>query len=172
MSVHSGDSKTKSPDLLKAILDKYVDEQGALIAILEDVQEEYGYVPPDMLGPIADFLRISPSQVYAVLSFYNDFTVEKPGDTVVHVCNGPACRIRGGLKVERAIKRALGIEPGETTSDGKFTLKTSACLGLCAHAPAIQVNHDLLGHVTLERLQKVLEGKDTEEIRTDTSKPR
>ncbi len=170
MSAPAGDSKTKSPDLLKEILEKYIDEEGALLCILEEVQEEFGYVPPDTLGPIADFLRISPSQVYAVLSFYNDFSTEAQGKTVLHVCNGPACRIRGGIKVERAVRRALGIEPDETTADHQFTFKTAACLGLCAHAPAIQVNHDLLGHVTEERLQKVLQGKGIEEIRTDASK--
>ncbi len=169
MSVHSGDSKTKSPDPLKAILNNYVDEEGALLPILKDVQEEFGYIPPETLGPIADFLRISPSQVYAVLSFYNEFSTEPPGKTVIHVCDGPACRIRGGLKIERAVREALGVEPDETTADGQFTLKTSACLGLCAHAPAIQVNHDLLGHVTVERLRKVLEGTDIEEIRTSAS---
>ncbi|MCL5264431.1 MAG: NAD(P)H-dependent oxidoreductase subunit E [Chloroflexi bacterium] len=169
MAAHSGDSTTKSPDLFKEILNKYVDEEGAVLPILKEMQEEYGYIPPDTLTPIADFLRLSPSQVYAVLSFYNEFTTEPPGQTVVHVCNGPACRIRGGLKVERAVRRALGIQPGETTSDGQFSLKTSACLGLCAHAPAIQVNHDLLGEVTLAKVQKVLQGQDIEDIRADGS---
>ncbi len=167
MSAHTGDSTMKSPDLLKAILDKYVDEEGALLPILKEVQDEYGYVPPDTLCAIADFLRLSASQVYAVLSFYNEFTTEPQGKTVVHVCDGPACRIRGGMKVERAMRRVLGLAPGETTSDGQYTFTTSACLGLCAHAPAIQVNHDLLGHVTVEKLQKVLEGKDIEDIRSD-----
>ncbi|MBI2953499.1 MAG: NAD(P)H-dependent oxidoreductase subunit E [Chloroflexi bacterium] len=170
MSAHSGDSTTKSPDVLKEILDRYADENGALLPILKDVQEEFGYLPPDTLEPIADFLRISPSQVYAVLSFYNEFRTDQPGKTVVHVCNGPACRIRGGLKVEQTVRTTLGVEPGETTPDGQFTLETASCLGLCAHAPAIQVNHDLLGRVTDEKLQKVLEGKDIEEIRTEASK--
>lgn len=169
MSGQSNDSKTKSPDRLKAILDRHADEEGALLPILKDVQEEYGYIPPDTLCAIADFLRISPTQVYAVLSFYNEFTTEPQGKTVIHICDGPACRIRGGLKIERAVRKALSIEPGETTEDGRFTLKTSPCLGLCAHAPAIQVNHDLLGRVTAEKLQKVLEGRDIEEIRTDAA---
>ena len=164
MSTQSGDSKTKSPNVLEAILAKYADEEGAVISILEEVQAEYGYVPPNALETIADFLRLSPSQVYGVLSFYGELTTEPPGKKVVTVCNGPACRIRGGLKVEGTVRQELGIEERETTADGEFTFKTSACLGLCAHAPVVQVNHDLVGKMTPEKAQMVLHGEGVEAV--------
>jgi NADH:ubiquinone oxidoreductase subunit E len=156
---------TSSNNLLQSILAKHRDEKGALLPILKDVQHEYGYVSPEAINAIADFLRLSAAQVVGVLTFYNEFTTAPQGKKVIHVCNGPSCRVRGGLQVEDALRETLGLEPEETSADGSFTLKTSTCLGLCAHAPAIQVNGDLLGEVTTEKALRVIDGEDIEEIR-------
>ncbi|MBI4319862.1 MAG: NAD(P)H-dependent oxidoreductase subunit E [Chloroflexi bacterium] len=165
MSTPSGDSKAKSPNVLEAILAKYAGEEGAVIAILQEVQAAYGYVPPEAIETIADSLRLSPSQVYGVLSFYNEFTTVAPGKKILTVCNGPTCRIRGGTRIEDLVRETLGVDEGETTDDGEYTFKTSACLGLCAHAPSIQVNHDLVGRMTVGKAEMVLRGDDVDAVR-------
>lgn len=168
MSTHSGDNG-KSPDLLKEILAKYRDEQGAVLPILEEVQAAYGYVPPDTLCAIAEFLRLSPSQVYGVLSFYNEFRTEPPAKRVITVCDGPGCHVRGAKKVEQIVRKMLGIEEGQTTPDGEFSYKKGACLGICSLAPVIQVNHDLVGRVSEEKVRMAVEGKEVDTIQTENS---
>ncbi len=170
MSTHAG-TNGKSKDLLKEILAKYSDEQGAVIPIMEEVQHEYGYIPPDTLCAIADFLKLSPSQVYGVLSFYNEFSTEPPARRSITVCDGPGCHVRGAQKLQQVVRKMLGIEEGQMTQDGEFGFysKPGTCLGICSHAPVVQVNHDLIGRVTEEKLRMALEGKDVETIKPDGS---
>ena len=118
-----------------------------------------GYVSEDALDLIADGLHLTPPQVFAVASFYSEFRLGRQADHRVTVCRGPACRAGGGREVRRRFEQALGIEVGEETPDGRVGLDTSGCLGICPHAPAIQVDHEVLGRVTPEDVAAIVAGR-------------
>jgi NADH:ubiquinone oxidoreductase subunit E len=135
---------------------------GALLPILHAVQEEYGYVPPAAVTPIAKFLRATPPQIYAIITFYSEFRTKRRSGTVVGICRGPACRLAGGLSLQADIERRLGIRAGETTPDGRFSLETVSCLGICGLAPAVEVGHETLGRVDDQRVEAIVEEAQTE----------
>lgn len=147
------------------ILDKFTPAAGQLIPILQQVQERFGYLPEPALLEIADFLRLPPSKVYGVATFYALFKLQPSGRKVIKVCRGTACHVRGGARVLREVEKQLGIKPGETTPDYEYTLETVACLGACALAPTMVIGKDTYGQVNPARVAELL-GKegDTEAI--------
>lgn len=147
--------------LLDAILARFRDVDGALLPILHAVQHEFGYVPPEALDPIAKFLRATAPQVYGIVTFYSEFRTKPRGERVVGVCRGPACRLAGAHDLQQRIERCLGIRAGETTSDGRLTLETVSCLGICALAPALEVDHDMLGRVDHAQIDVIITEADT-----------
>ena len=100
-----------------------------VIPVLQEIQETFGYVPPETIGPVADALGIYPSQVQGVITFYSGFSLRPKGKYVIRVCRGTACHVKGGRSILRFIKRELGLDEGETSPDYRFTLETAACLG-------------------------------------------
>lgn len=141
---------------LREILKKYEKEEKYLIPILQDAQDEYGYLPEEVLKEIACALDLSLSQVYGVVTFYTQFHLEPRGKNIVRVCMGTACHVRGAAGVLNAIQDELGIKSGETTEDLKFTLETVACIGACGLAPVIMVNDDTHGRLTPEKVSEIL----------------
>lgn len=141
---------------LRAILKNYEKEEKYLIPILQEAQDEYGYLPEEVLKEIASYLDLSLSQVYGVVTFYTQFHLEPRGKNIIRVCMGTACHVRGGADVLAAVKDALGIENGETTKDLKFTLETVACIGACGLAPVIMINDDTHGRLTPEKIPGIL----------------
>ncbi|MBU2547888.1 MAG: NADH-quinone oxidoreductase subunit NuoE [Proteobacteria bacterium] len=127
-----------------------------LIPLLQKVQEEYGYVPPETLTPIGDQLKIPPSRVQGVINFYAMFYTEPRGRNVVTVCRGTACHVRGGKGVLRVVQKILGLKDGETSEDYQFTLETVACLGACALSPVMVVNGQVYGRMNPKRIETVL----------------
>jgi NADH-quinone oxidoreductase subunit E len=127
---------------LDAIMDKYEDEKGILISVLQDITNEFNYLPESVLRYVSERLDVPLSQVYNVATFYTSFSLEPRGDHVIRVCQGTACHVRGGARVLGEIERILGIKAGETTPDLGFTLETVNCLGCCALGPVVVIDEE------------------------------
>ncbi|MEA1885907.1 MAG: NADH-quinone oxidoreductase subunit NuoE [Bacteroidota bacterium] len=138
------------------ILDKYSAEEGNLIPLLQGAQDEDGYISPGKVEEIAQYLKITESQVYGVASFYSQFRFTPPGRHSISVCLGTACHVSGGETLLNTIERDLEVSPGECTSDGKFDLNRVACLGCCALAPVVKVDDDIYSNVNVIKLNDIL----------------
>jgi len=144
------------PDQIQSILQRHDHEKWGLIPLLQEIQETFGYVPPETIVPVAETLRIYPSQVQGVLTFYAGLSTEPKGKFVVQVCRGTACHVKGGRSIRRFIKRELGLEEGETSPDYQFTLETVACLGACFLAPTMMVNKTYYGRLSPPKVSSIL----------------
>lgn len=142
---------------LLPILEPYRGHKEALIPVLQKVQGEVGYLPEEAISEIAHFLGLSKSQIYGVASFYAQFRFERQGENTVKVCQGTACHVRGGRRILEAVIQQLGIQPGETTEDYKFSLDRVACFGSCALAPVLVVNKTVYGRMTTTKAREVLD---------------
>ena len=145
---------------LDKIVSKYKGQEGVLISVLQEVQAEFGWVPPETIERIADALKVFPSQVYGVLTFYAQFYLTPRGRNMIRVCRGTACHVRGTDAILKAVERNLGINEGETTSDFKFSLETVACLGTCFLAPVMMVNRSYYGKLLPDKVEPVLKQYD------------
>ena len=128
-----------------------------LIPILQQIQAEYGYLPKLVLMEMSKRTGIAASQIYGVATFYEQFHLEPRGRHTVRCCRGTACHVKGGPKIIEAIACALGVEPGETTEDMRFTFETVACLGTCFLAPVMMVNNDYYGYLAINQIEEILE---------------
>lgn len=138
------------------ILARYGKKERYLIPVLQEAQEEYGYLPEEVLKEIAVGLDLSLSQVYGVVTFYSQFHQEPRGNNIIRVCMGTACHVRGGEEILNAIKDELKIGAGETTEDLEFTLESVACIGACGLAPVIMINDDTHGRLTPESIPEII----------------
>ncbi len=141
---------------LNEIFEKYTKDEKYLIPILQDAQDEYGYLPEEVLKEIACKLDLSLSQVFGVVTFYSQFHLEPRGENIIRVCTGTACHVRGGAEVLDQLKQELNIDSGETTEDLEFTLETVACIGACGLAPVIMINDDTYGRMNSQKVPEVL----------------
>jgi NADH-quinone oxidoreductase subunit E len=130
---------------------------GDLIPYLQRIQEQSGYLSTESIREVARELNISENEVYGVASFYTQFRFNAPGRHTIKICLGTACHVRSGQNILESIQREIKINPGETTSDGRFDLQRVACLGCCALAPVMQIDDQIYGRVTTSRLKKILE---------------
>ncbi len=142
---------------LNDIVKRHKKGKWELIPLLQDVQETYGYVPPETIDPIAEALNLFSSQVQGVITFYSGFSLKPKGKYVCKVCRGTACHVRGGPDIIKAIEQVLGIEQNQTTEDMRYTFETVACLGTCFLAPVIMVNNDYYGHLSSGKIKNILE---------------
>jgi NADH-quinone oxidoreductase E subunit len=131
-------------------------DKSNLIALLQDVQEVYGYLPEGALQEVADFVGMPLSRVYGVATFYNQFRLTPLGENVVRVCRGTACHVNNSANILFAIETALNIKAGQTTRDKKFTLETVACIGACSIAPVITVNDDYHGRISVKDVPNII----------------
>jgi NADH:ubiquinone oxidoreductase subunit E len=145
------------PPDLAAILDRYHGQPDALITVLEELQDHYGYLSQQALQYTARELEFPLSQVYGVATFYNLFQLKPPGRYVVRVCKGTACHVNRSPEILAQIKALLGIGEDETTPDGLFTLQTVACMGACSLAPVVVVNDRTYGRMTPDSTSAVLD---------------
>ena len=129
----------------------------ALLGMLQETQELYGYLPADALERIAGHLGLPWSKVYAVATFYPDLRLAPQGHRAIRVCCGTACHVRGAQAVLRAVREELGIGEGEVTPDGLFSLDTEACLGACAVGPNMTVGDAWYGKLTPDQISQLLE---------------
>jgi NADH-quinone oxidoreductase subunit E len=141
---------------IDTILEKYHGQDGALIPVLQEAQDVYGYLPEDVLNCISRTLKVSMSRIYGVVTFYSQFNLTPRGRHTVRVCRGTACHVRGGKSVRKAVQQFLGVRENETTEDLNFTFETVACLGACALAPVLLVNKNYYGKLTPAKVEQVL----------------
>lgn len=145
------------------IIDLYKDKEGSLIQILHLAQEINGYLPLDLQIFIADSLNIPLSEVSGVVTFYSFFSTKPRGKHTIRVCLGTACYVRGGKKIVESLKETLGVDIGDTTSDGKFTFEVARCIGACGLAPAMMIDDVVYKQVTVNKLKSILAKYDDED---------
>lgn len=142
---------------LKKILSVFEErKRGSLISILQRVQEELGYLPENALNEIAWFLKVPPSHVFSVATFYAHFYLTRRGDHLVRVCQGTACHVRGAREILATAEHCLGIKTGQTTADYRYSLERVACLGSCALAPIMVIDDTLYPQVTTKKVTDTL----------------
>jgi len=144
----------------KTIQDIFVKYKGTrenIIPILQEVQEEYTYLPEDLLAEIASHTNIPASDVYGVATFFSQFRFSPTGDNLISVCRGTACHVRGASGIYEEIKDQLNLNGQDTTEDNKFTVETVACVGCCALAPVITVNEEVPGDLTKQKVRKLIQ---------------
>ena len=144
-------------DFMNKIFETYLPVKDNLIQILNEVQDEYGYIPELAQNKISEFLKIPMAEIYGVITFYSRFTLEPKGKYAISVCLGTACFVKGGEKVLDKVKEKLKIEEGETTDDGKFSIDATRCIGACGLAPVFTINDEVYGKATPEMVDKVIE---------------
>ena len=170
----AGRTEEVDPQDILTILAKHSEDQGGLIAILEDIQARYGYLPEGALRTVGDETGRSLVDIYGIATFYSCFTLQPRGKHLISACLGTACHVRGASRVVEQFERQLGIKTGETTSDGRFTLETVNCLGACALGPIIAIDGHYFSNVTPAKVRDVLEKAragllETEDLATATS---
>ncbi len=146
----------KSLEQLAAILDKYEGQKGALIPILQEAQNVYGYLSKQVIKEIAKGTNTPESKVYGVVTFYSQFHLNPRGRNIIKVCQGTACHVRGGKAILDSLQDQLKVKAGQTTPDLRFTLETVACIGACGLAPVLMINDDTHGRLTLDVLPGIL----------------
>ncbi|RZQ60084.1 formate dehydrogenase subunit gamma [Amycolatopsis suaedae] len=141
---------------VRAVVEEHRGDRGALMPILHDLQEEFGYIADEMVPALARELNLSRADVHGVVTFYTDFRSEPAGTTVVKLCRAEACQSVGAERVVAHAEQTLGSKLGKTTADGAVTVEQVFCLGNCALGPAAQVNGRMYGHVTPERFDSLI----------------
>jgi len=155
-SEKTGTQRVVDPETIRKILDKHSREQGALIAILEDIQAEYGYLPEEALRMVGKRTGRSLVDIYGIATFYHAFSLKPRGRHLICACSGTACHVRGAPKVIEEFERQLGIKAGQTTPDGEFTFQTVNCLGACALGPIVVVDGHYFSNVKTAKVKKIL----------------
>ncbi len=139
-----------------AILERHDHQEHALIAVLQEIQRTRNWLPPDDLEAVASGLRVPPSRVFGIATFYKAFSLVPRGRHVFQVCVGTACHVRGAQHILDRIAREMRIDPGGTTPDARFTLERVRCLGCCSIAPVLRVGEATHGRLTQHRAAQIL----------------
>jgi NADP-reducing hydrogenase subunit HndA len=142
---------------LQEIIEKYKNVEGALIPVLHEAQDVYGYLPMSVQKKIAEELNIPLSEIYGVVTFYTQFSLKPKGRFKVNVCMGTACYVKGSNLILDKLQEKLGISVGDCTEDGKFSLEACRCIGACGLAPVIMINDDVYGKLSPDDIDKVLD---------------
>ena len=143
-------------NIIKEIAKSFGNKPGEVINVLHQVQGKFGYLPAEVQEVVAHELNIPVSRVYGIVSFYSFFTMEPKGKHPIDICLGTACYVRGAEKVLDAFQRALNVEIGKCTADGKFSLNTLRCVGACGLAPVMSIGSKTYGRMTPEKVKEVL----------------
>lgn len=142
---------------MEKILSKYERDKSNLIQILNEFQETFGYISKEAQLEISEYLNLTMAEVYSVVTFYSRFSLKPKGKYNVSVCLGTACFVKGSEKILDKLKEKLGIDVGQTTKDGKFSIEATRCIGACGLAPVFTVNDEVYGNATPELLDKVID---------------
>jgi len=143
---------------VKEIIGRSPQKPSFLIAILQDIQRHFHFLPPEAIKETASALGVPLSKVYSVATFYNAFSLEPRGEHTCRICMGTACHIRGASMALEQAEKQLGIKAGETTPDLKFTLEVVNCVGACAMAPVVIIDDKYYGNVRVDKIKRYLEG--------------
>jgi len=142
--------------LITDILARHPAERASLIPILQDIQQDLGYLSQDVIDDLEQRMGISANEIYGVATFYTQFRFSPPGEHTIVSCQGTACHVRGGLRLLKELEHRLGITAGQTTADRKFDLERVACLGCCALAPVVAVDGKVHAQVTAKKIPSIL----------------
>ncbi len=143
-------------DKVKPIIERWKDKDGALIPLLQEIQDHLGYLPREVLEEIARAMKISLAKVLGIVTFYAQFHTQPRGKNIIRVCMGTACHVRGGADVMGKLQEELDLKNGETTPDLAFTLESVACIGACGLAPVITVNNETHGRLKPEDIPGIV----------------
>jgi NADH-quinone oxidoreductase subunit E len=138
--------------LIEDITAGYAPDKRFALAIMQDIQQRLNYLPPESLAVISRHIGSSEAQLYALATFYKSLSLKPKGRHIIKLCDGTACHMRGSNSLIIGIKQLLGIDPGETTADGEFSLELVNCVGSCALAPVLLIDDTYFGKMTMERL--------------------
>lgn len=141
---------------LEHILEEHKSIQGALMPVLHETQELFGYIPEEAQKRISEVLNIPLAEIFGVATFYSRFTLNPRGQYTISVCLGTACYVKNAQGVLDRLKEELNVEAGETTKDGKFTLEATRCLGCCGLAPVMMINEDVFGKLVPDDIPDIL----------------
>jgi NADH-quinone oxidoreductase subunit E len=144
-------------DKLTGIIEKYKDNPNATVAILQDIQEEYNYLPREVIIKISKEFNIPLSRLLSVATFYTAFSLTPRGKFQINICLGTACHVRGGARIMNKVERELGIKRGQTTEDLRFSLDEVRCLGCCGLAPVMVVGEDVHGKLSEDKVMSILD---------------
>ncbi len=167
-------TETKKKISLEAIDDiihKHNQDPGAVMPILHEIQNTYGFVPPAAIERIAENTGIPASELFGVATFYARFRLQPLGKNQINVCHGTACHLNGIERISQAIEQAVGAKEGETSKDRLFTVERVACFGCCSLAPCLMVNDKIHGRLTPESARKLLSQMKTQEAKAATERP-
>lgn len=142
---------------LDAIVEKYKDTRGALIQVLHEVQEVYGYLPLEVQRAISEKMNIPLAEIYGVVSFYTQFSIYPKGKYQINVCMGTACYVKGANDILDKFRTRLSIDVGECTEDGMFSLEACRCIGACGLAPVVTINEDVYGKLVADDVDGIID---------------
>lgn len=143
-------------ELIDGVLEEYASVPGSLITILQHTQDIYGYLPKEAIQKISSATGIADAEIMGVGTFYTQFRFEPVGKYLIMLCQGTACHVNSSELILQTIKDELGIDDGQTTKDGLFSLKCVACLGCCSLSPVMMINDDTYGSLTPDKTRKIL----------------
>ena len=145
--------------MYKEICEKYTPEKDNLLYILHDIQDHHPqhYIPEEAVQVVAEYLNIPTNHIYGVLTFYTMYSTKPRWKNIIRLCESPPCYIKGSTNILRKLKMLLGVNTGETTKDGLFTLELCACLGVCGNAPVMMINEDVYGDLTEEKVEEIID---------------
>ena len=141
---------------LLAVIEKHAGQKGAMMPILQEAQEIYGYLPIEVQKIIAAKTGVSLEEIYGIISFYAQFKLNPDGEVAIAVCLGTACYVKGAQELIDAIEADLGITNGSTSADGKYSLEATRCIGACGLAPVLTVNGEVYGRLTKHDIPGIL----------------
>lgn len=141
---------------LRQLLEKHESEPGALIPILQEIQESLGYLPEEALVFVSEEVGIPLGKIYGVVTFYSQFYLSPRGKNIMRVCHGTACHIGGAERISEAVSEELGVDEGATTEDGEFTVERVACLGCCSLAPCLMVNDETHARLSPRKIKRIV----------------
>jgi formate dehydrogenase subunit gamma len=143
-------------EIVESAIESHQGKIGALLPVLHSIQDTLGHIPSESVPMIARAMNLSRAEINGVMSFYHDFRSEPAGEHILHLCRAEACQAMGARELEDHVKQRLGIDYGETTSNGLFTLEPVYCLGNCACSPSLRVNDDLHARVTADTFDEMI----------------
>ncbi len=143
-------------EVLQELFNKYKNG-GSLLSLVKEVQNEYGYLPAEAMTKIAESLDIGIGDVYSVGTFYSFISTEPLGKNIIRICKGIPCYLKNNQMIVEAVEKALGIKPGETTPDGKFSLQLVNCIGACDKAPTMMINYETYSDLTPRKVLEILD---------------
>lgn len=150
------DGTQEQADKLAKVIEAHKDSQGAVIPVLHEAQEIYGYLPYEVQKMIAEGLNVPLAEVYGIVTFYSRFSLYPKGKFQIGVCLGTACYVKGSNLILDKVKDILGIDVGECTPDGKFSIDATRCIGACGLAPVMTINEDVYGKLTVDQVEDIL----------------